>query len=264
MSRSLVRKLLYRDLRSGLSGFGLCERGQPSNPGIPKRGRRTESGFTLVETLVAIVILMIVIGSIYGAFRAANMCVMMAQERSDAYQTARILSAQINGELCSAYQRSGASVSSLVGEDTPSGQSAVQCDRMTFLTTGRRSQATTSLAGDLRQVTYFEGSTDDGKPLGLFMQEDLQPGLGEATTDAQPVKLSDRVISFNCKYYDPDSQEWANEWKDRSKLPAAVRVEMAIQPERDGAKPIIVATTANMMITSGPGSEQAEAADDVK
>jgi type II secretory pathway component PulJ len=61
----------------------------------------------LIEATVATVILMIIISSIYGTFRAANISMARMEERADVYQTARVLLDQINSELCSAYQPAG-------------------------------------------------------------------------------------------------------------------------------------------------------------
>jgi len=219
--------------------------------------RSSSSGFTLVEVLVAVVALMIVIGSIYGAFRTANMSVSRAEERVDVFQTARVLLAQINAELCSAYQPSGQEESALVGEDTQGSETGSQYDKLTFLTTARRSASRSDPAGDVCKVSYTVETTSDDEPMGLFVQEDFQPGLSSPDARREPVRLSDRVIAFNCKYLDPDSDEWRNDWTQQTKLPKAVRVELSLKPEREGAKPITVASTANLMIDSGPGAETA-------
>jgi general secretion pathway protein J len=206
-------------------------------------------GFTLVETLVAIVILMMVIGAIYGTFRAGNMCVSRTEERADVYQTARVLMAQINAELCSAYQPTGATKSSMTGEDTPGSETATQYDTLTFTTTTRHSPSQTEPAGDVCQVSYHLGSTPDGEPGGFFVAEDFRPGLSVSSEKRPPIKLSDMVVGFNCKYLDPQSDEWKNEWVDQTRMPKAVRIELILKPERKDAKPITVASTANIMMS---------------
>ena len=217
--------------------------------------RGPSSGFTLVEVLVAIVIFMIIIGSIYGALRTANMSVSRTEERADVYQTARVLLEQINSELCSAYQPQESDASTLVGEDTDASETAPQYDALTFLTTGRRPPASTEPAGDLCEVAYVVHKTPDQEPIGLFVRENFRPGID--LSDPQPVMLSELVVGLNCEYLDAPGGEWLKEWTNRNALPVAVRVELVLRPEREGAKPIMVASTANIEISPGTGSAHA-------
>jgi len=224
---------------------------------LSKPGGLGRSGFTLVEAMAAIAIILIVIGSIYGAFRAGNLCVSRTEERADIYQTARILLAQIVSELCSAYQPAAMKESSLLGEDTSGSESALQQDKLTFMTTAHGSpSAAAELRGDLCQVTYTVQCTPGGEPLGFYMEEDFHPGLGLSEQKPPPFKLSDMVIGFNCEYLD-GSGIWQKEWMERSAMPKAVRVELVLRPHREGAKPIVLASTANLAGSKGPGAEQA-------
>ena len=93
----------------------------------------------------------------------------------------------------------------------------------------------------------------DGRA-GFFVLEDFRPGLDLSTEKRPPIKLSDIVVGFNCKYLDPQSDDWKNEWVDRARMPKAVRVELVLKPEREGAKPITVASTANVMAAPATAS----------
>ena len=217
-------------------------------------------GFTLVEVLVAIVIFMIIIGSIYGALRTANMSVSRTEERADMYQTARVLLEQINSELCSAYQPQESDASTLIGEDTDASETAPQYDVLTFLTTGRRPPAGTEPAGDLCEVTYLVHTTPDQDPIGLFVKDNFRPALELSENERPPTLVSRLVVGLNCKYLDAPGGEWLKEWTNRDALPAAVRVELVLKPEREGAKPIMVSSTANIEISAGAGGSLAEEA----
>ena len=226
-----------------------------------KAGIHSSRGFTLVEVLVAIVIFMIIIGSIYGALRTANMSVSRTEERADVYQTARVLLEQINSELCSAYQPQESDASTLIGEDTDASETAPQYDALTFLTTGRRPPASTEPAGDLCEVAYLVHKTPDEEPIGLFVQESFRPGIELGDQEPQPVMLSELVVGLNCEYLDAPGGDWLKEWTNRNALPVAVRVELVLKPEREGAKPIMVSSTANIEISAEGRSSPAEEAD---
>ena len=213
-------------------------------------------GFTLVETMVAIVMLMIVIGSIYGVFRGANRSISSTDEIADVYQTARILLIQMNRELCSAYQMPGAKTSSLTGKNTEGGENAPQRDTLTFLTTAHSPVGEAEPAGDVCQVTYAVMSTPSDRPIGLFVDEDFYPGLDSEAKKQQPTRLSKLVVGLNCKYLDGSTGEWRDEWVDQKEMPRAVRVELALKPEREGAKPITVSSTANLRAKSAAGEPE--------
>lgn len=212
---------------------------------LPRSGGLTRAGFTLIETMVSLVILTIIIGSIYGTYRAATSSATVAEERSDLNQTARVLLAQINRELTCMYQQAGEQSSSLEGENTEGSASAIQCDRLSFLTAADSLIPANGPAGDLRRVTYTLRTNADGEPAGFFVQVDPRPGLGVTDVEPEPVELSRLVVAFNCKYLDGETDEWVDEWLQRDGLPTAVRVEMSLKPEREGGAAVMVACTAN-------------------
>ena len=218
-------------------------------------------GFTLVEVLVAIVIFVTILGSIYGALRAANMSASRTEERADLHQTARILLRQINSELCSAYQGQTSEASTLVGEDTDASETAPQYDLLTFLTTGRRPRAGTEPVGEVCEVTYTVRTTPDQEPIGLFVEENFRAGLDASDNERAPTLISRQVVGLNCQYLDGADGDWLKEWTDQTALPSAVRIELVLRAEREGAKPIMVSSTANIQISPVAGGSNGEGED---
>lgn len=218
---------------------------------------RSSRGFTLVETMVAVLMLTVVIGAIYGTYRAASSSASLAEERADLNQTARVLLSQINRELTCAYQQASAQESSMVGENTEGSESALQHDRLQVLTTAQSVIPVKGPAGDQRQVTYTLETNSFNEPIAFFVQVDPRPELSVSDEAPEPVELSAMVVGFNCKYLDGETDEWQDDWTDRQVLPKAVRVELSLQSDREGAKPVMFATTANLANQMGPGAEQA-------
>jgi len=219
---------------------------------------RSSSGFTLVETMAAMVMLMIVIGAIYGTYRAATASASMAEERADLNQTARILLSQINKDLSSAYQQPGEQASSLEGQSTEGSRMALQHDGLSFLTTAQSTMPVKGPAGDQRKVTYTLETTPDGDPDGFFVSVDPRPGLSVTDEKLEPIELSMLVVGFNCKYLDGDTDEWMDDWTERQTLPKAVRVELLLKAERKDAKPIMVASTVNLNPSEAQGEQGAQ------
>ncbi len=218
---------------------------------------RSTRGFTLVETMVAVLMLTVVIGAIYGTYRAASSSASLAEERADLNQTARVLLSQINRELTCAYQPASARESSIVGENTEGSESALQHDRLQVLTTAQSTIPVKGPSGDQRLVTYTLETNSFNEPLAFFVQVDPRPDLSVSDEEPEPVELSAMVVGFNCKYLDGDTDEWQDEWTNRQVLPKAVRVELFLRADREGAKPVFFATTANLANQMGPGAEQA-------
>ncbi|MFA7372899.1 MAG: hypothetical protein ACOX1G_06605 [bacterium] len=219
------------------------------------------SGFTLIETMVAAAMLILIIGAIYGAFRAAGISASALEERADISQTGRILLDRIGTELHSACLPDIDEDEGLVGEDTADGWDGLQFDKLAFTTMSRQAMSETQLAGGICRVTYYVERDNDGRPLGLCMIKDFKPGLSlpgkdQAEEGVEARLLSNKVVGFNCRYYDRDADEWLDEWADQIRLPAAVRIELALR-SKDGAVPVVMASTFNpAVVVSGGISEE--------
>ncbi len=222
---------------------------------------RALRGFTLLEVMVALAIFVIISGAIYGAFSNAQQTVAFAEERSDAYQVARVMLTQINRELRSAYQPADVTVSTLTGDDTENGNTAeVQTDTLTFLTTAHKPLQANAPYGGVCKVSYTVQEDANNQPIGLYVTEDVHPGLEPDTEAEEPVLLSDLVVGLNCQYLDGGTGEWVDAWENATTLPAAVRVELVVKPPRTTAKPLTFSTTAEMSALAAlPGSAAASA-----
>lgn len=206
-------------------------------------------GFTLIELLVAIVIFLIIIGSIYGTLHAGQQSMARAEEQEDVQQVGRALLAQMSTELACVYHAAG-DTTALVGEDTDGAGDGMQEDRVTLLTTAHAVRDD-RVAGDLCRVSYSMADPDQNEEKGLYIEESLTPGL--ELSDAEPERrlLSSLVVGFNCKYL-PVEGDWETEWVDQTTLPVAVRVELVLQSKRPGAKPVVMATTTNLAMATYP------------
>lgn len=213
-------------------------------------------GFTLTEMLVAMVILLLFMGAIYGTYSAATQSITRVEDQQEVYQTGRVLLAKINNELTCAYQSASTTAFQLIGEDTPASDDGLQQDTLTFLTTAYPAPSGQP-AGDLCQVKYEigDGSTDaTSTPTGLYVEENVHPGLEVNTTDAPERKLlSPLVVGVNFLYLPVGGTDWVYEWgSDQTTLPMAIRVELTLQPRNPAAKPVVMTTTANLMMATTP------------
>jgi type II secretion system protein J len=223
------------------------------------RRRRVRQGFTLVEMLVAIVIFIIFLGSIYGVYSAAQVSMAKAEESEEVFQTGRVLMARLAAEVISAYPMPGTENTGFVGEDTGNADAEREQDILTLLTTAHGT--TDELpAGDLIQLRYRMDDPALNETPGLYLELRRTPGL--ELEDAQPEAqlLSPRVVSFNVRYWTAEGEEQA-EWPDGPTLPAAVMIELAVQSDQPGAKSVAFAEMVNLALATKPAATTAGASD---
>lgn len=213
--------------------------------------RRRGHGFTLIEMLVAVVILLIFLGAIYGVYSAAQAAMAQTEEQAEVTQTGRALLAQLSAEMTSAYPTPGAETTGFTGEETAATTDR-QEDTLTFLTTAHDT-AEKPPAGDLCQVRYRMDDPAANETPGLYVELRRTPGLEMEEAEPEVELLSPRVTSFNVLYLPADG-DWLTEWPDGPTLPVAVRVELAVQSDRLGAKPMTVTITTNVAMATTPAA----------
>jgi len=215
-------------------------------------GMQRSAGFTLIELMVAIVLFMIFMGAVFAIYSAAQRAIALAEDQQEVSQTGRVLLGQLTTEVACAYQSMTATASTLDGEDATDANSNLPTDTLTLLTTAHPAP-TGQTAGDLCQVSYQiagDGTTDS--PTGLYVTEDFYPGLDMPDETLTPRLISPRVIGLNCRYLTADGT-WQEDWSAQTTLPAAVRIELTLQPRSAGAQPIVMAATADVqMATAAP------------
>lgn len=215
---------------------------------MPGYRQYNRAGFTLVEMLVAVLIITTVLSAIYGAFRAGTQSTTLLEEHTDINDTARILFDQLNREIDGICRPSGGTSIALVGKSSDSDGNSTGADYLEFTTTDHNPCSSSDIHGDTCTVTYMVKYDNDGTPLGLYLSEDFYPGLHSTDTDTDlPVtRLSDLVVAMSFSYLDSDSEEWADEWVDETNPPAAIRIKLALKPSRKDAKSVIFTETINV------------------
>lgn len=207
--------------------------------------RERESGFTLVEILVAVAILVIVVGAVYGAFRAGSQSTTMVEEDADLHQTARVILGRMNSQLSSLHKISGTTESCLTGKSAADTSNPDGLDTLTFTTVSHKPMGSVSQCGDVCTVSYYAKCNSDGSPRGLFGTEDYTLGLkvNDDQIQAQETKISALVIGMKCQYLDPDSSKWVDDWVGKTLPPTAVHIELIMQTKRRNSHPISVYST---------------------
>ncbi len=246
--------------RQGLSG-------RVSPPPSRGRGGASCGGFTLLEMITVCFLLAMLLSAIFATFRVAMRSMEIAEERSQLYQTGRLLTAQIQRELYSLWVDAPAPADAGATETTSSAAG---------FSTGMatESEATPTLKGSVDTATnsaqlemlitpppYLD---DDGLPQvgvvhvsyyidedpsteeeGLVRAENRYIDLGDADQTTEVTPLCEEVTGFDVQYYSADDEAWVDEW-DSTELPTAVTYSLTIDDPDDDEDAISLSQTVTL------------------
>lgn len=215
-----------------------------------------QAGFTLLELLVAMFVLVVLMSIVYIAFSSVTDTTILARDEGTRMRTQQYLWRNLSTNLSSVYADPSMVEPDFllegVNEDGPSGPA----DTLRFCTALPMSGAR-ALPGVLRVVTYeaipeselgeqtaIAGGTtldalaqDGPERLMLLIREEplvlaATDFAGEARAedlDSQSVQeQSVPIRSFNVMFYDGESEEWVEEWDSvaEARMPWAIQVQI--------------------------------------
>ena len=193
-------------------------------------------GFTLLEVLVSMAILVIIMAALYSAYTTNVEAIQIARQNGEVHQTARIVLDRMTKDLQSALIE--VSVPSdkiklgLVGEDREiDGRRA---DRMDFTTVTHLPLTEKGPASDLCEIGYLIEEDSEDKVLVLLRRDD--PSVDEDFTKGGALQeMARNVLEFNLTYQDSrgeDSDTWNTlEGRPISGLPVLIKVRLVLKDE---------------------------------
>ena len=189
---------------------------------FPVSRSSAESGFTLVEMLVATALLATVGAIVFGSLVTTTQVVDAGRAHSAKEQTIRRVLRVMADEV--SIGRNVQAFPWLGVNGTQDGQPA---DILAFLTIGDYVGASPGLASETIRVVY----TRDRDRLMRFARRNIY-GLTDESVDQ--VELANHVKAFNVRYYDAQARIWADEWSTITKMPKAVLFEVTFDtPDAD-------------------------------
>lgn len=232
--------------------------------GLP---RRTPCGFTLIELMVALVILGTLAGGLTLSFRTA----LDAQERigrdGDEAQEIRVVVDAFRADIEQAALTAGSDRSWFIGTDEGDNENPMDTLRLT--TRSHRvpmrdvdpsaeweSQARHA---DWSAVTYTIVPADEEEEGGLYRREVVPPGEDPMEETGQAELLSAAVAGLNFRYF--DGVEWQETWDttdaNSGALPRAVEVTIILRPPAEGEQSRSVVAMFPVRLAAPAGEEAA-------
>src|SRR5215831_14296463 len=173
-----------------------------------------QNGFTLIEILIAIGILMMIVAAIYASWTAILRASKVGLEASAAAQRARIVVRVLEDSLTSA-EAFGPN-QKYYGFEAENGNEAY----LSFVARLAKSFPRSGKFGDLdvRRLTFsVEAGSDSGRELVLRQN----PLVMEMDVDEKehPLVLAKNVQDFEIEFWDARLADWTDEWKQTNALP---------------------------------------------
>lgn len=202
---------------------------------------RPESGFTLLEVMLAVMLLAAVMTAIYFTWTAGLQGWKSGAEAADSLQKTRAILDGVGEMLRGAvyYDQSDEdevndALYALEGIHGTYGDN--DADSVTFVTMSSRFlRPYEAERMPWRRVRFSLEQDEQRRPfLAMFSFN----ALGTEEDEPLPQKLSDDVIGFRVRYYDQDVDEWEEDWSDATSLPSQVEVTITYQLE-GGAKHVV-------------------------
>lgn len=183
--------------------------------------RNSESGFTLVEVLLAVSLVAMMAALVFGSLYVTTSAIDAVRENSANEQIVRSTLRLMADEL-----------SVCIGSETNpwmgiNGQyDGRPADSVVFLSMGQFRGAESANDTELVRIVY----TREGDRLLRFVRRNL---YGLTDESIEQIELANKVKGFNVRYYDGKSKLWVDEWTSRgSESPKAILLELTVLQEK--------------------------------
>jgi prepilin-type N-terminal cleavage/methylation domain-containing protein len=210
-------------------------------------------GFSLLELLVAMSLMIVVAsclyGSLYMGFNAKRTALVAVEPDSVALTVIDLIKQDLSGTLAP----TGTFANSFVGTDSRFGQD--DTDSLTFFTTNVFGGKTTLKAG-MSKVELILEDNEQGDNYRL-VRKVTNNLLSPKEVDPEEQVLCRSVKSLNFRFY--DGNDWVDEWDsgvDANSVPLAVEVDIGIAYDDSKAKGASsVLSRSDRLLTSGKAKE---------
>ena len=217
----------------------------------PRPRRRCGAGFTLVELLIAVAILLLVTSVTYAIFAAVTKAWQRGMALSEDLHHGDFVIEQLCMGLRSAVYRDRNDGFWL----TDDGHDAQSSDAISWVKTGPALVGEEAdVAKSIHRVRFVvrknEANHKPGASVTAWGGEYLQPEDFDPS-ELEPVFLSSRITGFNCRVATNVANseiDWQETWEDdlggglnlTNRLPQYVEITLYLDPLREGEEPVVV------------------------
>jgi general secretion pathway protein J len=205
------------------------EQGGPQRSPLKYPPLSTKAGFTLLEVVIAVGILVVILTVVYNTFNSSMKAFTEMETRGDAYAQARVVLNRMSEEIGSIYMSAENRNTGLLGEDRE--EDNLPFDSLHFTSLSHVRWTRDSKESELCEIGYYPEKDEGTGESFLLRREDWNVD-GTLEEGGRPMELAEGVDGINFRYN--DGQEWADEWDSRIKggLPTAVEILLVMSDPR--------------------------------
>ena len=201
--------------------------------------RRRESGFTLLEVLLAITIMSFMTALLWGSFSRTAQIKQRTEAGQDRVHAARVALMRITREIEMAYMSNSFNIGLQERRTMFIGAPHADFDELRFSWFGHQRLRADSAESDTAVVMYYtEPDPVDRHAINLIRRETRRlEQKDRKTIPGEAYILCPGVTRMKFQYYDYKKKEWKEEWSTLgadglSYLPTHVRVTLGLLDER--------------------------------
>lgn len=222
--------------------------------GLPKVSGG-ETGFTLVELLLALFLFALIAGVVFAAFAAVASGVERGRQSMDIYRVGRVALLRMAQEVSAAMAPpiGSTAIPPPAGSDLPmqgkkaSGGSELGHDRIDFMTIPYHRYSDKGASYELCHVAYYIAENPQGKT-ALFREENCSGEDDDRRQRGVALELTDLAVGLEITYYDADKdyEEWPPVRTTQNPLPCRVRLALMLRDAQQYARAFITTVSLPM------------------
>ena len=209
-------------------------------PAALPEGRAGRAGFTLLELIVAMVILTIAMSIAFQAFSGTIRGWQRGSEVIDGIKHGEFAMSQLANALDSTIfffnpRKSYAfEIEKGVGSGLPN-------DSISFVTASSAFMPDSSpLRYGPHRIKLFIDNADGGPALySVAFPAIADPEEAEKEYNTEPHLISRSVQGLEIQVYDEEAEEWSDDWEKENSVPERVKVSLFVAPENEDDEPIV-------------------------
>jgi general secretion pathway protein J len=223
---------------------------RPDRPQVPGTRRREKlaEGFTLIEILIAVLILAIVLSTVYASYTGTFRVIRQTQADAEVYSMARNFLDRITRDLESAAPWKGAFT--FRAEAMTLGDR--DFTRLVFRASAHVAFREREVPGGIAVIEYGVEEGTEKAGVTLRRSDSLYRDPEKEEPPGGGFLLCDRVEALSCLFYDENGKEYET-WDSagqveaqKKKAPAAVLVKLSLVNEADRERPYLFMTRVRL------------------
>ena len=185
----------------------------------------TTAGFTLLEIVISVGILVVILAIIYSTFNSSMKVFSAMETREDAYGQTRVILNRMAEEIGSAYWSDANPNTGLLGEDKE--EDGLPFDSLHLTSLSHIRWVKDSRESELCEIGYYLETDREMEKTFLFRREDWNVD-GTLEEGGITLELAEGIDGLNFRYY--DGEEWVDDWDSKAKreLPKAIEIVLFV------------------------------------